>query len=86
MHELSLMADLLSKINQLGRDQSANRIVGVKVRLGALAHISAAHFRQHFVEGIKGTRAEGARLDVVLGHDVADPHAQDILLESIDVE
>ena len=32
------------------------------VKLGALCHISPAHFRTHFVQGTHGTVAQGAQL------------------------
>jgi hydrogenase nickel incorporation protein HypA/HybF len=85
MHEFSLMANLLTKIDNLAREQRAEKIVGVKVRLGALAHISPDHFRHHFVDGTRGTKVEGAHLEIETSDDINDPHAQDILLESIDV-
>lgn len=85
MHEFSLMADLLRKIEAVARQHDAPRVVGVRVRLGCMAHISPSHFREHFVEGTRGTVAEGARLDVELSQDPADPHAQDILLQSVEV-
>jgi hydrogenase nickel incorporation protein HypA/HybF len=58
----------------------------VKVKLGALAHISEEHFREHFEQAAAGTPAEGARLDIDVSADESDPHAQDILLQSVDVE
>jgi hydrogenase nickel incorporation protein HypA/HybF len=58
----------------------------MKVRLGALAHISAQHFREHFVQAASGTVAEGARLDIEESSDQSDPRAQDILLETVEVE
>lgn len=85
MHELSLVSDLMKKINRLAVQQNARRVVGVKVRLGALAHISPSHFREHFVEGARGTIAEGARIEVELSRDTSDENAQDILLDSIEV-
>ena len=85
MHEFSLMADLLGKIEELALEQRASRVVGVKVKLGALAHISSDHFRDHFVEGVRGTKAEGALLEIEVSDDIDDLNAQDILLESIEV-
>ena len=85
MHELSLMADLIKKIDEVAQEQDADRVVAVRVKLGALSHISASHFREHFVQGTKGTRAEGARLDVEVSEDSKDPNAQEILLQSIEV-
>lgn len=85
MHEFSLMADLLRKIEQLARDANADMVTGVKVKLGAHAHITPEHFRGHFEEATLGTVAEGAWLDVEQSEDQNDPNAQDILLESIDI-
>lgn len=86
-HELSLMANLLQKIEDAARQDSPDsKVVAVRVRLGALANISADHFREHFEEAVRGTRAHGAVLTIVESSDPTDPHAQDIMLESVDVE
>lgn len=85
MHEMSLMNDLINKIESIAREHDASRVIAVRVWLGALSHISPSHFREHFVEGVKGTRAEGARLDIDTSDDVTDEHAQEILLRSVDV-
>ncbi len=45
MHEMSLIHDLMRKIETIAREQNAAKVVGVKVRLGPPAHISADHFR-----------------------------------------
>jgi hydrogenase nickel incorporation protein HypA/HybF len=86
MHELSLMADLMRKIELVARQEEAERVCGVKVRLGALSHVSPEHFREHFEMASRGTVAEGAKLDIESGSDLTDPRAQDIYLESIRVE
>lgn len=86
MHEMSLIHDLMRKIKTIATDQKATRVAGVKVRIGALAHISADHFREHFEEEAKGTIAEGARLEVEMLTDEKDPQAQDIILDSVEVE
>ncbi|MBT3923371.1 MAG: hydrogenase maturation nickel metallochaperone HypA [Nitrospina sp.] len=86
MHEQSLMADLMRKINAIGQEQKAERVVRVKVKLGALSHISAEHFREHFIQAVQGSCAEQAQLDVEVLTDLNDPQAQDILLESVEIE
>lgn len=87
MHEHSLIANLIHQIeNVAGGEHGAPRVVGVRVRLGALTNISADHFREHFVNETVGTIAEGALLDVVRRDDPTDPHAQEIVLESVEVE
>ena len=85
MHEHSLIANLLSRIDAVARQENASRVVAVKVWLGALCHISASHFREHFDDGCRGSLAEGARLDIEVSDDPDHPQAQDILLRSVEV-
>lgn len=86
MHEQSLMKDLMSKINAIGQEAQARSIVKVRVKLGALSHISADHFKEHFVLAAKGGLAEQAQLDIEVSTDLNDPQAQEILLDSVEVE
>jgi hydrogenase nickel incorporation protein HypA/HybF len=85
MHEASLMKDLMSKILAISREQKGARVVGVSVRLGALSHMSAGHFREHFAVASSGTIAEGAELNIEVLTDLSDPQAQAILLESVEI-
>lgn len=85
MHEMSLMADLMLKIETVAMEHGAGRVARVKIKLGALSHFSPEHFRDHFVHASRGTRAEGATLDVVESDDTCDPRAQDVMLESVEV-
>ncbi len=86
MHEQSLMVDLMRKINAIGKEQKAQNISRVKVKLGALSHISADHFREHFVIAAKGSCAEQAQLDIDVLTDLNDPNAQEIILDSVEIE
>jgi hydrogenase nickel incorporation protein HypA/HybF len=86
MHEQSLINDLIRKIEAIARQQQAERVIGVRVRLGALAHLSPEHFRAHYVAAARGTLAEGAALEIQVMSDITDPHAQDLLLDSVEVE
>ena len=86
MHEASLMRGLMAKLESVAREQHASRVKGVRVWLGALSHFSAEHFREHFQEASRGTFAADATLEVEVSADPADPHAQDVIIESIDVE
>jgi hydrogenase nickel incorporation protein HypA/HybF len=85
MHEASLMKDLMRKIEGVAREQNASQVLGICVRLGALSHLSADHFREHFEVASLGTVAEGARLNIEVLTDMNDPHAQEILLESVEI-
>ena len=86
MHEISLINDLIKKIESVAQGKHADKVVGVKVKLGALSHISIDHFREHFRDRSYGTLAQGAELDIDVSGDIHDPHAQDIYLESVKIE
>jgi hydrogenase nickel incorporation protein HypA/HybF len=86
MHEASLMADLIRKITTLADAQQAGKVTGVHLTLGALSHLSTEHLREHFRVAARGTVAEDAWLEIEARTDLTDPLAQDIRLDSIDVE
>lgn len=85
MHEASLMINLMRQIETIAAKEGAAKVTGVKVWCGALSHMSAGHFAEHFNQAAAGSLAEGAALDVTVSDDITDDRAQDILLESIDV-
>lgn len=85
MHEASLMNDLMRKIHDVAREQNERKVLGISVKLGALSHMSASHFREHFAMASQGTLAEGAELNIKVLTDCTDPHAQEILLESVEI-
>lgn len=86
MHEASLIAGLIRRIEAVASANGGGKVLAVKVELGALSHISPEHFRGHFVQGSRGTLAEGARLDIAVRADAADPRAQEIVLQSVELE
>jgi hydrogenase nickel incorporation protein HypA/HybF len=85
MHERSLIAGLVRRIDEICRVEHAERATRVTVRLGALSHISAEHFREHFEREAAGCAA-GAVLEVLVDADPSGPHAQEVVLESVEVE
>ena len=85
MHEFSLLKNLLQKIESIAQENGSDQVIGVRVKLGALAHISPSHLREHFDHAVIGTVADGARLDIEELQDEHDPHAQDIVLDSVEV-
>lgn len=86
MHEASLMKNLMRRLDEIASTENAKRITGVSVWLGALSHMSASHFSEHFEESSAGTIAEGAKLDVTVSDDPKDPNAQEILVRSVTVD
>ncbi len=85
MHEASLMRDLMRRIDLVARQEGVARVTAVRVRLGALSHFSAAHFKEHFAAAAAGGPAAGAHLTVTASEDRGDPHAAEVTLESLDV-
>lgn len=85
MHEQSVINNLMDKILLLAKKENAGRVTKVAVKLGALSHMSAGHFKEHFDISAKGTIAENAEIFAEESEDINDPHAQSILLVSIDV-
>ncbi|WNZ48356.1 hydrogenase maturation nickel metallochaperone HypA [Leptolyngbya boryana CZ1] len=86
MHEASLMSHLIQTIEAIAQEQNATKILAVKVRLGALSHFSPEHFTYHFVIASQHTLMESARLEIETSDDLTDPIAQDVVLESLDME
>lgn len=80
------MAGLMRRVEEVCRQENAKRVVTVSVWLGALSHMSPEHFAEHFEEAARGTLAEGARLHTTASGDCGHPNAQDLLLESVEVE
>ncbi len=79
------MRGLMRKIEEVAAAEGAMRVVGVEVWLGALSHLSAEHFAEHFALAAAGTVAEGATLEVTVSEDTGHPNAQDIMLVSVEV-
>ncbi|MGE0226019.1 MAG: hydrogenase/urease maturation nickel metallochaperone HypA [Acetobacteraceae bacterium] len=86
MHESGIVRDLVRRIEQAAQESGAQRISGVSVWLGALSQFSPGHFREHFAEEVRGTRAESAELRIEVSDDALHPHAQAVLLQSLDLE
>lgn len=86
MHEMSLMKDLVRKAERLARENGARRVTRLRIRLGALAHFSPEHFREHFAIAARGGVAEDAVLDIEMLTDPSDPRAQDVILEDADLD
>jgi hydrogenase nickel incorporation protein HypA/HybF len=86
VHEASLMADVLRRIETVAAIGHAGRVTGVAVWLGALSHLSPEHFTEHFVAASHGTIVEGAALRITASDDLEHAAAQHVLIESVEVE
>ena len=86
MHETALVRDVVRRIEDVARAAGARRVMGAKVWLGALSHLSAEHFREHFAIEAEGSIAASANLSIELSGDLDDPLAQHVRLESVDLD
>jgi hydrogenase nickel incorporation protein HypA/HybF len=86
MHETGLVRDVVRRIDDLARSTSARRVTRVRVWLGALSHLSVEHFREHYAIEARDTTAAEAVLEIEASTDPADPNAQEVRLESVDLE
>lgn len=86
MHETGIVKDFTRRLDRIARDEGATRISAARVWLGALSQFSADHFREHFEEEARGTLAEGANLVIELSDDPMHPAAQQVLIQSVDLE
>jgi hydrogenase nickel incorporation protein HypA/HybF len=85
MHETGMIQDLVHRVEEAARAAGARRVAGVEVWLGALSQMSPEHFREHFDEEVRGTIAEGATLTLEVSDDLEAPHAQAVMLRSLDL-
>ena len=86
MHERALIDDVMRKLDEVARENRARRVTRVTVRLGALSHFTAAHFREHFEIASLETVAEGAEVVTVVDDDLTADTARDVVIESVEVE
>ena len=86
MHETALVRDIVRRMIELAQSSGTCRVIRAKIWLGALSHLSAEHFREHFAIEARDTVAAGAVLEIEVSDDLNDPQAQNVRLESVSVE
>jgi hydrogenase nickel incorporation protein HypA/HybF len=86
MHEHALMTNLMRQVEEIAAAEGARKVVKVSVWLGALSHMSAKHFGEHFIDAAAGSIADGAELDCFASDDIEDPRALDVVLKGIEVD
>ncbi|MCL4471903.1 MAG: hydrogenase maturation nickel metallochaperone HypA [Gammaproteobacteria bacterium] len=65
MHEMSLAASVLELVENSAKVNGFSRVKTVWLEIGALAGVEAEAMRFCFEAVVKGTLAEGARLEIV---------------------
>jgi hydrogenase nickel incorporation protein HypA/HybF len=80
------MRDLVGRIDELAAAERATVVTRIHVRLGALSHFTPEHFREHFEDAARGTRAEGTTIEATLCDDLSAPDAAGVVLETVELE
>lgn len=91
MDEAGLACDPTHRGEDRAIVQAARRVSPVTGRIGGPADVAGGHLREHFAAEAKGTRAEGAMVEVVAGprgwDALGGPHAMmDLLPVGVDAE
>jgi hydrogenase nickel incorporation protein HypA/HybF len=86
MHETGIVRGLVRRLEKVAQDGGAERVSGVVVWLGALSQFSPQHFREHFDDEARGTIVEYAALRIEMSQDIAHPNAQDVMMQSVDLD
>jgi Zn finger protein HypA/HybF involved in hydrogenase expression len=86
MHESSIIHNLINQIRALANQEGGGRIVGVKVRFGALSGMSPEHFRRHFIAVADHSIGSDVVLHMESSQDIYDPNATAIVLDGIEIE
>ena len=86
MHDRAVMDDLLREIAVVVQREGATRVRRLRVTLGALAHMTPEHFREHLKDAAPGTPVEGAEVECDCDTNVDAPGAQGIRLRSLELE
>lgn len=64
MHEVSLVASLVERIEEVARAEGFERVLELRVAVGALSGVEPACVEFCFAEVARGSRLEGARLQL----------------------
>lgn len=86
MHEHALIKRIVDKIVAIARSNGSARVKSFTIWLGALSHTSPQHFHEHIDPLLIGTVAENAEIEFIVSEDINDPKAQEIVLDSIEIE
>lgn len=86
MHEHALIKRIVDKIESIARSNGSGSVKSFKIWLGALSHTTPQHFHEHIDPLLVGTVAENAEIEFIVSDDFDDPRAQEIVLDSIEIE
>lgn len=81
-----MIRGLVNKVEEIANANGGGKVKKIVVKFGAMANITPEHFKEHFVEETPGTIVEGTELEIIQEEDLKNLNAQDILVDSIELE
>jgi hypothetical protein len=89
MHERAIVADLIRKASEVAHGHGAQRVVSMRVHVGALSHVDPVQLPAQVALAAVGTPAEGVTVEVT--SDAADealdePGSGDVVLISVGID
>ena len=83
MHEEALLRDLRRELDEIARREGVERITRVRLRVGALCHVSPETLRDRWAALVAGSPARDATLEIETSQDTRDLRAQDVVLADV---
>lgn len=86
MHEQALLRELVRQVDAVAEAHGSRRVNRVRLRIGALCHLTPQLLRSRWPEVAAHSRAREAFLEIERSDAIDDPDAQHVRLQSIVVE
>jgi hydrogenase nickel incorporation protein HypA/HybF len=86
MHEEAMLRDVIRKAEEVARESGPGRVTRVRLWVGARSHLAGPELESRWAHAVNGTALSGARVEIEVSRDVAHPHAESIVLRSVDLD
>jgi len=78
-----MLRDVLRKAEEVARREGPGRVTRVRLWVGARSHLAGPELEARWAHAAEGTLLSGAKVEVEVSRDPADPNAESIVLRSI---
>jgi hydrogenase nickel incorporation protein HypA/HybF len=86
MHEEAMLKDLVREAEAVARREGAHRVRRVRLWVGARSHLAGPEFQDRWAHAVQGTSLAAAEVDIETSTDPADPRAERLVLQSLDID
>ena len=81
-----MLRDVVRKAEEVARAAGPGRVTRVRLWVGARSHLGGKELEARWAHAVDGTVLAGAPVEVELSHEESHPHAETIVLRSVDFE